>query len=188
MIEIEQKCIERFYFDPVMAAHVIMGARLDTFQKARLRFFWFTPETIDSSGVGTGKTIVDFVYLNLRCILIPNHLAAIYFPNFQVGKDAFWNKYFPAFEELSPIFRAQFAQANKREEEKANQRNPGAWIRSYKNGSKLFMPAPDFKRGLEEPGQPGLQHGRHRRLTTHPLWSHYGSDTRYVLTFLPFLR
>lgn len=26
-----------------------------------------------------------------------------------------------------------------------NQRNPGAWIRSYKNGSKLFMPAPDFK-------------------------------------------
>ena len=145
MIEIEQKWIERFYFDPVMAAHVIMGARLDTFQKARLRFLWFTPETIDSSGVGTGKTIVDFVYLNLRCILIPNHLAAIYFPNFQVGKDAFWNKYFPAFEEQSPIFRAQFSQANKREEEKANQRNPGAWIRSYKNGSKLFMPAPDFK-------------------------------------------
>ena len=61
MIEIEQKWIERFYFDPVMAAHVVMGARLDTFQKARLRFFWFTPETIDSSGVGTGKTIVDFV-------------------------------------------------------------------------------------------------------------------------------
>jgi hypothetical protein len=145
MIEIEQKWIEWFYFDPVMAAHVVMGARLDTFQKARLRFLWFTPETIDSSGVGTGKTIVDFVYLNLRCILIPNHLAAIYFPNFQVGKDAFWNKYFPAFEEQSPIFRAQFAQANKREEEKANQRNPGAWIRSYKNGSKLFMPAPDFK-------------------------------------------
>src|SRR5271156_4200141 len=145
MIEIEQKWIERFYFDPVMAAHVMMGARLDTFQKARLRFYWFTPETIDSSGVGTGKTIVDFVYLNLRCILIPNHLAAIYFPNFQVGKDGFWNKYFPAFEELSPIFRAQFAQANQREEEKANQRNPGAWIRSYKNGSKLFMPAPDFK-------------------------------------------
>ncbi len=128
MIEIEQKWIERFYFDPVMAAHVIMGARLDTFQKARLRFFWFTPETIDSSGVGTGKTIVDFVYLNLRCILIPNHMEAIYFPNFQVGKDAFWNKYFPAFEEQSPIFRAQLAQANKREEEKANQRNPGAWI------------------------------------------------------------
>jgi len=89
MIEIEQTWIERFYFDPVMAAHVIMGARLDTFQKACLRFFWFTPETIDSSGVGTGKTIVDFVYLNLQCILIPNHMAAIYFPNFQVGKDAF---------------------------------------------------------------------------------------------------
>jgi len=28
MIEIEQKWIERFYFDPVMAAHVIMGTRL----------------------------------------------------------------------------------------------------------------------------------------------------------------
>lgn len=145
MIEIEQKWIEQFYFDPVMAAAVIMKAKLDVFQRARLRFYWFTPETIDSSGVGTGKTLVDFVYLNLRCILIPNHLAAIYFPNFQVGKDAFWNKYFPRFEAESEIFRAQFSQATKREEEKANQKNPGAWIRSYKNGSKLFMPAPDFK-------------------------------------------
>ena len=145
MIEIEQKWLEKFFFDPVMAAWVIMSAKLDTFQKARLRFYWFTPETIDSSGVGTGKTVVDFIYLNLRCILIPGHLAAIYFPNFQVGKDAFWNKYFPMFEELSDIFRAQFAQASKREEEKMNQRNPGAWIRSYKNGSKLYMPAPDFK-------------------------------------------
>ncbi len=50
----------------------------------------------------------NFVYLNLRCILLPNHMVAIYFTNFQVGKDAFWNKYFPAFEEQSPIFSGTF--------------------------------------------------------------------------------
>ena len=143
MIEIEQKWIERFFFDPVMAASVLMGAKIDTFQKARLRFYWFTPETIDSSGVGTGKTEVDFIYINLRCILIPDHWAAIYFPNFQVGKDTFWSK-FKVYEERSPVYRQNFNPRAKKGEEEANQRNPGAWIRTFKNGSKIFMPAPDF--------------------------------------------
>jgi len=144
VIEIEQKWMEQFFFDPVMAAYVLMGAKLDVFQQARLRFYWFCPEVIDSSGVGTGKTEVQFVYLMLRCILMPGHLAAIYFPNFQTGKDTFWVK-FADYEERSPVFAAQFRKGQKADEEKANQRNPGAWIRTFKNGSKLFMPAPDFK-------------------------------------------
>ena len=144
VIEIEQKWMEQFFFDPVMAAYVLMGAKLDVFQQARLRFYWFCPEVIDSSGVGTGKTEVQFVYLMLRCMLMPGHLAAIYFPNFQTGKDTFWVK-FADYEERSPVFAAQFRKGQKADEEKANQRNPGAWIRTFKNGSKLFMPAPDFK-------------------------------------------
>jgi hypothetical protein len=63
VIEIEQKWMEQFFFDPVMAAYVLMGAKLDVFQQARLRFYWFCPEVIDSSGGGTGKTEVQFVYL-----------------------------------------------------------------------------------------------------------------------------
>jgi len=144
VIEIEQKWMEQFFFDPVMAAYVLMGAKLDVFQQARLRFYWFCPEVIDSSGVGTGKTEVQFVYLMLRCMLMPGHLAAIYFPNFQTGKDTFWVK-FADYEERSPVFAAQFRKGQKADEEKANQRNPGAWIRTFKNGSKLFMPAPDCK-------------------------------------------
>lgn len=145
MLQLSQRELEQLYFDPVMAAYVLLGAKLDPFQQARLRFMWWVPECIDSSGVGTGKTQVTFVYLALRCILIPDHWAAIYFPNFQIGKDTFWTK-FGEFEESSPVFRSQFQSGTKKQDEdKANQRNPGAWIRTYKNGSKLFMPAPDFK-------------------------------------------
>ncbi len=145
MISLDQKFIEQFFFDPVMAARVLMGAKLDVFQACRLRTYWFVPWVIDSSGVGTGKSEIQFIYANLRCILFPNHIAAVYFPNFQTGKDVFWPK-FEAYEEKSATFCAQFPSgARKQDEAKANLRNPGAWIRSYKNGSKLFILPGDFK-------------------------------------------
>lgn len=54
-----QTQLEAFFFDPVMAARVLLGVQLDVFQRVRLRFYWFFPECMDSSGVGTGKTVVQ---------------------------------------------------------------------------------------------------------------------------------
>lgn len=140
-----QAQLEAFFFDPVMAASVIMGADLDTFQRIRLRCYWWYGSVTDNSGVGTGKTLVNFVFLNLRCILIPGHYAAVYFPSMSIGQQTFWNK-FADFEESAPIFREQFHMSQrKQEDEKYNAKTPGAWVRTYKNGSKLFMPAPDWK-------------------------------------------
>src|ERR1039457_1078370 len=76
--------------DPVMAAFVIFGVRLDGFQAARLRYYWWVQNVIDSSGITSGKTIVDFLFLSLRCILIPNQEVAIYYPSFETGKTSFW--------------------------------------------------------------------------------------------------
>lgn len=140
MTRVSQAELEQFLIDPVMAASVIMGADLDVFQQARLRFYWWVPYVIDSSGVSTAKTLVQFVYTNLRCILLSDHVAGIYFPNFQTAKDEFW-PYFERFMEQAPLFAAQFVfHHNKVGEHKY----PGAWVMDYKNRSKFIMPAPSF--------------------------------------------
>lgn len=145
MTTFTQAQLEALFFDPVMAAKVLMNADLDIFQRCRLRLMWWFPEAIDSSGVGTGKTVVDFIYVCLRCILIPNHYVAVYFPNWSVGQQTFWTK-FAEFEEQSEVFRSQFNQGvRKQDEEKMNAKSPGCWVRTFKNGSKVFLPAPDFK-------------------------------------------
>ena len=140
MIQITQVELEEFLFNPVEMAREVMGADLDTFQQARLRIYWFFPYVIDSSGVSTAKTEVQFIYTNLRCICISDHVAGIYFPNFQTAKDEFWPK-FETYMERSERFRAQFVfHHNKLGEHKY----PGAWVMDYKNKSKFIMPAPSF--------------------------------------------
>jgi hypothetical protein len=141
MLQIRQSHLEAFLRDPVLATYVFFGAELDVFQQARLRLFWWVPEVVDSSGISTGKTVIDFFYLNLRCILISDHVAGIYFPNFQVGKDEFWDQYFPRYIDSAPYFREQLEfHHNKFGESKM----PGAWRMAYRNASKLLMPAPSF--------------------------------------------
>lgn len=123
--------------DPVMAAKVILGYDLDTFQARRLREYWWVPETIDSSGISTGKTLTNFIYLNLRCILLPDHWALIYFPTFSVGRDEFW-PYFDKTIAQSPVFAAQLMPHHGKLGE---HKNPGTWQMSYKSGSRLQMPS-----------------------------------------------
>jgi hypothetical protein len=132
--------LEEMLIDPVLAAYVIMGAELDVFQQARLRFYWWTPVTVDSSGVSSGKTLVQFVYVNLRCMLIADHIAGVYFPNFQTAKDEFW-PYFARFVETAPLFREQFKMDHNKIGE---HKYPGAYVMDYKNKSKFIMPAPSF--------------------------------------------
>lgn len=139
-MQFKQSHLEAFLLDPVLAAYSIMSAELDVFQQARLRFYWWTPVTVDSSGVSTGKTIDHFIFSNLRCILLSDHVAGSYFPNFQTAKDEFW-PYFDRFIETAPVFRAQFKiDHNKIGEHKY----PGAWMMDYKNRSRFIMPAPSF--------------------------------------------
>ncbi len=149
-LRITQTMIEDTICDPVMTAKVIMGYELDIFQKARLRYYWWVPDVIDESGFSTGKTLVDFIYVNLRCIIIGNftglpHEAGVYYPTFETGKNALW----PYFGRCrAPIFRAHLGSteddmaSNKREKKKSEASS--CYKAFYKNGSVLRMPAPSF--------------------------------------------
>src|SRR5690349_7210037 len=86
VLQVEEQLLVDLLTDPVMAAKVLMGWELDDFQAAALRMDWWYPNTIDSSGVSTGKTLRIFILVCLRCMLIPDHVAAVYFQNFQMGK------------------------------------------------------------------------------------------------------
>jgi hypothetical protein len=142
-LRLTQAMTQDFLCDPVLASKVMLGYDLDAFQRARLRYYWWVPFGIDDSGFSSGKTIVDWIYIALRCLLIPDHVAGVYYPTFQTGKDTFW-QYFSRC--ASPIYRAHLGQVDDRGDvsSKSRQREPACYKVHYLNGSETKMPAPSF--------------------------------------------
>jgi len=134
-----------FLCDPVMAAEIIFGIRLDAFQALRLRYYWWVQNVIDSSGVSSGKTIVDWVFLNLRAILIPDQEIAIYYPVFEQGKLTFW-EYFSKIQ--APLYRAQLGPPRlddgDQKDGDGTAHGAGCYKAFFRDGSKVLMPAPSF--------------------------------------------
>jgi hypothetical protein len=135
MFTFPSEILDKFFRDPVMAAYCIMGVELDDFQQARLRYYWFVPHKVDSSGWGTGKTIVEWVYAVLRAVLIPSNKIGIYYPIFQTGKDAWW-QYFSKIRH--DVLEAQYRPR------KHEWKDAGCWRCEFKNGSEILLPAPGF--------------------------------------------
>src|ERR1700740_772866 len=105
MLKFPAETLEKLLRDPAMAAYAIAGVELDWFQNIRLRYNWFVPHKVDSSGWGTGKTSGEWVYAILRAALIPGNQVGIYYPIFQTGKQTFW-KYFSTIRH--PVLEAQY--------------------------------------------------------------------------------
>ena len=148
-LTISQEIWELLLCDPVLAVWCIFGVELDAFQQARLRYYWWCQNVIDSSGVGSGKTIVIFLFLCLRCILLPQQIAAIYYPTFGTGKNEFWN-YFSKFAiARKQLFLSQLGNPLKVEVGDAIDgdgtiHGPACYTAFFRNGNQLLMPAPSF--------------------------------------------
>ncbi len=143
---LSQMMWEDFLWDPCIAAKVIMGLEFDAFQQNRLRYMWFMKELEDHSSFSTGKTLVNFCFCNLRCILIPDHECAVYYPTFENGKKAFWPE-FDRAKKRSEFFRAQLGRMDELGEKSGGQivRGGSGYSAFYKNGNTLYMPAPGHK-------------------------------------------
>ena len=140
---------EDFLCDPVLAAWVLMGYKLDAFQAVRLREYWWSHQCIDSSGTSSGKTLTVWIAFNLRCILLPERTCGIYYQTFQAGKSSFWEYYRKC---KSPMFHSQFWRTDEMGDvEVGSNRTRGAacWTAYFKNGSKLDMPAPSAQRDAD---------------------------------------
>lgn len=148
-LEVPQEMWEALLCDPVMASWVIFGVSLDAFQAARLRYYWWCQNVIDSSGVGSGKTQVVFLFMCLRCILIPNQIAAIYYPTFATGQNEFWTYFSRYVLAQKGLFTSQLGNPLKVEvgEKIAGDgtvHGPACYTAYFRNGNRLLMPAPSF--------------------------------------------
>lgn len=140
-------------FNPVFAARLFFpGIELDAFQRARLKLEWLCPVFEDTSGVSTAKTLVaDWLFAQLRALLVVNggegHAVGVYFPNFQSGKESFWEYYAKEWCS-SPLFRAQLGNRSVVESDDTDSRKkqPSVYVQHFRNGSTVKMPAPSAAR------------------------------------------
>jgi len=158
-LRLSQDMIEDFLINPVLAAETIFRVKLDEFQKARLKLCWWTPRVMDSSGLSSAKTFGMWIVSNLRCILMSNHVSAVYYQNWGTGQKVYW-KYFDMVASRAPIFAAQVGKRTQvglssvsGKDGKAENKGPNCWTCVYRNGSQLLLPAGDFLRGAK--GQAG---------------------------------
>ena len=129
--------------DPVMAAEILLGIKLDIFQACRLRIYWWYPEVIDSSGFSSGKTIVDWVFTVLRAILLPDQHIAVYYPVFETGKRSYW-LYMNSCR--SRYFHAHLGRVDEKGDDSgAGKIEGGGGHRAFfRNGSIIHLPPPSF--------------------------------------------
>lgn len=144
-LSISQHEWEKLLFNPVMAAKIIMGYTLDWFQRARLKYYWWCPQAEDSSGYSSGKTIVDWIFVNLRLILIPDQRAAVYYPGHSTGKETFWEYYTTC---PGAIFHSQLGGTDRegKDVDDGITESGSTWQADYRNGNILVLPAPNFAR------------------------------------------
>ena len=155
-LQVTPTMVDDFLIDPVMGAHVIFGIKLDVFQAVRQRLYWWTPDMIDSSGLGTGKSLSFFLFMNLRCTLIGDQHVCTYYQRFQSMKDIYWPYYDSFNASRAPIFAAQLGHRDMEGDVtgKDKSKGPACYQAFFKNESINFGPAPDWIRGAT--GQAGL--------------------------------
>jgi hypothetical protein len=146
-LQLTQTMVDDFIDRPDLGAKVIFNETLDAFQSVRLKQMVMVPRVMDSSGFSSAKTRTFFIAFNLRCMLIGDHHAGVYYQNFDSGQRNFW-QYYDVFKRKSEFFRAQLGkmdlETNEVENTKGTKMGASCWIATFLNESKLFLPAPSF--------------------------------------------
>lgn len=141
----------RLVSDPVKAAWVLMGIKLDVFQQAKLILWWFTPNVMDHSGVSTGKTELLFIWAFLRLQLLPlnmldkHRIIAVYYISQGTAEQTF----LPKVEEYvrrSKLFENELKIQRGR---KFYVIKKNVIVIEMKNGGRLELPAGDFMKDSE---------------------------------------
>jgi hypothetical protein len=148
-LTLKQSEIEAFIKDPVLAAWSIFGGlELDVAQRVRLRTMWFVPEVHDDSGIYTGKTIVSWIWVQLRCILLPSprgfapRIVGVFYQDINSANSVF-KPYFKKFIDACPVYRNELS----RQHGKTIGYRPfgSGFEYIYKNGNSVFCPAIGMK-------------------------------------------
>lgn len=136
--------------DPVFAAKFFFKIKPDEFQKFRFKVCWWTPRVMDSSGFSSSKTWNLWMISVLRCLLMEDHVAGVYYQVFSTGQKTYW-KYFNEIAARSEVFRAHLGKprimgvdGKSEEMGKGMLKGPSCYTMDFRNGSQIMMPAAGF--------------------------------------------
>lgn len=153
-LEIRQSHIEAYLKDPVLAVWYFFGVELDDFQQARLRYMWFVPDYHDDSGIFTGKTLIAWLWAQLRCILLPSprgfdpRIVAAFYQDISSAKTVF-KPYWKKFIDTSPRFRNEL-QRHRGGGEPGYRVVGGGFEYVYRNGNSVLVPAIGMKEDAQK--------------------------------------
>ena len=155
-LKITSAMVDDFLIDPVLGCYVIFGQKLDVFQAVRMRYYWWCPDVIDSSGLGTGKSLCFWLFMNLRCVVLGDQWVSAYYQRFESLKSIYWQNYDKFNSRQAPLFAAQLGKLDVEGDPdgKDESKGPSCYKQYFKNDSISFGPAPDWVRGAT--GQAGL--------------------------------
>jgi hypothetical protein len=147
-LHLKNSHIEAFLRDPVLAAWYFFDVDMDIHQRSRLRRMWFVPEVQDDSGIYTGKTLVAWIWAQLRCILLPSpkgydpRIVGVFYQDIASAK-SIYKPYYDKFISSSERFRNELS----RQQGGAYGYRPAesGFEYIYRNGNRNFCPAIGLK-------------------------------------------
>lgn len=144
-LRITETMICDFLFNPVLGAEILLNQKLDEFQKVALKICWWVPRVMDSSGFSSSKTKRMTVLSVLRCLLLSDRHAGVYYQVFNTGQKTYWSE-LRRLEGQSKYLRAAVGRIDSETEteHKGKKMGPSCWTCEFKNGSQIMMPAPGF--------------------------------------------
>lgn len=136
----------RLICDPVMAAKVLLGSEMDVFQRARFRYWWFTPTVMDHSGVSVGKSELMCDLAFLRLMLLPAaadkkpRIVTAYYPSQGTAEEVL----LPKIEERLSRSNLFYRQVRRQHGGKYYVTKKNVIIIQMRDGGWLEIPAGDF--------------------------------------------
>lgn len=133
-LHITEEMWRDFLNDPVMAAEILLGVKLDAFQQNRLVYYWFVPRVNDSSGYSSAKTTVVIIVTALRCLLLPERRIGIYYPTAGTGRNTYWDGIIK-LKGRCQILDDAIA---------STKQDSACHVINFKDGGAILLPAPGF--------------------------------------------
>lgn len=144
--ELQASLARRLICDPVMAAKVLMAGDMDTFQRAKFRYWWFTPTVMDHSGVSVGKSELLVFLAFLRLMLLPlaaprkPRIVTVYYPSQGTAEEVL----LPKIEERMSASNLFFRQIRMQHGRRFYRVKKNVIIVEMRDGGWLEIPAGDF--------------------------------------------
>ena len=156
--------VDDFIHDPILGAKVLLGMEIPPHMELRIWGMWKSKFIVDSSGLGTGKSLCIATVAALRSMLFRDRVAGLISNTFPQGK--LIHAYFDRWAKRSTIFRNQLA-VNARGDPYISHTSD-ACLCKFKNDSEIRTIPPDFAKNARRVASESWNDGYFDEWTRYP--------------------